>query len=69
MLKRGLCSPIACVLVLGLCTCGAAAETVGNVQAAMNAANRLCRRHLLATDGSIITIRDTSYQHVAAGYV
>ena len=69
MLKRGLCALIACVLVLGLCTCGAAAETVGNVQAAMNAANRLCRRHLLATDGSIITIRDTSYQQVAAGYV
>lgn len=70
MLKRGICMLIACMLSLGLCAGGAAAsaETVDYVQAAMDVADRLYGSYMLAGDGSVITVRETSYQGAAAGY-
>ena len=43
-------------------------ETVGHVKAAMDAAEHLYSNYLLAGDGSVITVGETSYQDVAAGY-
>lgn len=73
---------LSCVLALGLSACGKsdssgeaenktavpASETADYVRSAKDAADHLYGSYLLAEDGSIITLRDTSYQNAALGY-